>query len=55
MNHVKVFCVCGNYWETGFNGTQAEAEAYFVGQRFNIGVEEDQMVMVERIEFIPAS
>jgi hypothetical protein len=36
---VRVTCDNGNTWTTGFNGTLAEAKAYFVGKVFT---EEDE-------------
>jgi hypothetical protein len=37
---------------TRFNGTLAEAQAYFVGKRFNIGSVEDNVQLCTGIELV---
>lgn len=37
MRHFKVTFSNGDSLVTGFNGTLADARAYYVGNRFNIG------------------
>jgi len=34
MLTIKITCNTGNTWSTGFNGTFAEAEGYFLGATF---------------------
>lgn len=48
----KVIFEDGNYLHTEFNGSKEEATAYYVGQTFNLGVVEDNMVKAVSIEFI---
>lgn len=54
LNWVEVFTTCGHSWKTSVSSqtTKEDAEKYFVGQMFNIGVfPEEKMAKVARIEF----
>ena len=53
MISLRLHTSCGDSWVTGFNGTAGEAEAYFLGQLFNLGREDDRMVRVVRVEVLP--
>lgn len=50
---VRVHTACGNSWVTRINATEEQARAYFVGQWFNLGREEDSMVRVVSLEVVP--
>jgi hypothetical protein len=41
MNTIRIDYEDGNHVVTDFNGTLAEAEAYYVGQKFQFGDTED--------------
>lgn len=52
MKTFKITFSNGNSFNTGFNGNIHEARAYYLGNLFNIGAEEDDMqkcVSVEQI------
>lgn len=51
--HLRLHTACGDSWATGFNGTEAEAVKYYLGQWFNLGHHEDRMVRVVRVEVLP--
>jgi hypothetical protein len=50
MITVRVFTLTGNSWVTSFNGTFAEAKAYFVGRDFERG--DETVDTIEKIELI---
>ena len=53
MIAVKVTTRCGESWVTSINATLAEARAYFIGPRFNIGDgPRDRMVEVVGVELV---
>lgn len=54
MIHLKVSFVGGNFILTGFNGTEAEARAYYaIGRSFNVGRgEHDFFETVAAVEVI---
>ena len=49
MNTVSVWTTTGEHWSTGFNGNEDDAILYFLGKTFNIGVEDDLLVVVNRV------
>ena len=52
MNHYKITFSNGDSLTTGFNGTQKDAEQYYIGRMFNIGCIADLMVKGVKVEVI---
>lgn len=52
MLSLKVIYDNGDYTTTGFNGTLAEAEQYFIGTTFNLGTERDDMHRCVKVELL---
>lgn len=50
--HIKVTFEDGDTIETPINGTKKEIEDYYVGNYFNMGVENDKMVKAISVEFL---
>lgn len=50
MKQLKIFCSGKHIIETAFNGTCAEAIAYYIGKALNVGIEDDKMVYGNAIE-----
>jgi len=57
MNYYKVTFEDGNTINTGFNGSLADAQSYYVGQKFQFGDTEerpfDVMVKAIKVEVQP--
>jgi hypothetical protein len=52
MTYVKCYYANGDTIKTRINGTLEQAEAYFIGQTFNIGTIDDNMqecIFVEEV------
>jgi uncharacterized protein YbcI len=52
---VKVSFADGDWLLTSFNGSLAEAERYYLGNVFNLGVVEDRLVEAVSVELVPVS
>lgn len=55
MQLVRVKTKCGNSWDTSFNGSEQEANNYFLNKWFNIGTEDDHMVQVVEVRWFPTN
>jgi len=52
MKYVKVTFENGDTIETWMNGTKEEIVSYYVGNKFNLGVVEDNMQIAVSVEFM---
>ena len=54
MNHYKIYFSNGDNLSTGFNGTINQAEEYYVGNEFNLGNGDNDVITkgikVEEVE-----
>lgn len=52
MLTIKVHFANGDSLVTGFNGTTSQANAYYVGNVFQLGLSEDTRTRATRIEIL---